>query len=455
MPPRCAATAPEHIGGRPGPTLICAGASTPGDHRCAAGRGGDTIGAVTTSTVPPAGRTAGAPGRAPRPALVRPRSGRLLAGVARGTAAHLRLDPIVVRVVFVGLAVTGIGVVAYALLWLTMPVAAADGGPDSVEPGLVPQRPSRRQLLGLALLAAVAVGAVSRLAAFGGTDVLLPLLLAGAGLAVIWRQFDSEPDLAHGNARWRLAAGVALGVGGVVLLLVTTDQLANARNGFTATVVILVGIALATAPLWRRLLDQRATERAAVIRSEERAAVAAHLHDSVLQTLALIQRHAEDPTVVGRLARSQERELRAWLYEPTVATGGTWAGLVARLVSEVEADHAVTVEPVVVGDLPVDEAVATLGQAAKEAVVNAAKHSGAGTVSLYSEVTAGSVTVYVRDRGTGFDPGSVPADRRGLRDSVIGRLTRLNGTATVRSAPGEGTEVELCLPRDDRAEAPA
>jgi signal transduction histidine kinase len=220
-------------------------------------------------------------------------------------------------------------------------------------------------------------------------------------------------------------------------------------------VVILVGIALATAPLWRRLLDQRAAERTAVIRSEERAAVAAHLHDSVMQTLALIQRHAEDPAVVGRLARSQERELRAWLYEPTVATGGTWAGLVARLVSEVEADHDVTVEPVVVGDLPVDEAVATLGQAAKEAVVNAAKHSGAASVSLYSEVTPSSVTVYVRDRGTGFDPDSVPPDRRGLRDSVIGRLTRLDGTATVRSAPGEGTEVELCLPRDDRAEAPA
>src|SRR3954454_6850373 len=313
----------------------------------------------------------------------------MLAGVAAGTAAHLRLDPFAVRVAYVVLAFLGVGVVAYALLWLTMPAgdpwAETDGGAEAG--AVVVDRPTRRHLIGLALLAAVAVGAVSRLASFGGTDVLLPLLLAGAGLAVIWRQFDSQSDLSHGNARWGLAGGIALGVGGVALLLVTTGQLANARNGFTATVVILVGITLATAPLWRRLLDQRAAERAAVIRSEERAAVAAHLHDSVLQTLALIQRHAEDPTVVGRLARSQERELRAWLYEPTVATGGTWAGLVARVVSEVEADHAVTVEPVVVGDLPVDEAVATLGQASKEAMVNAAKHSGAGSVSLYSEVT--------------------------------------------------------------------
>jgi signal transduction histidine kinase len=379
----------------------------------------------------------------------------LLAGVARGTATHLRLDPNVVRVVYAGLALTGVGVVAYALLWLMMPVAAAGGSIEDAHRAVVPQRPSRRQLLGLGLLAAVAFGTVDRLLSFGGTDVLVPLLLAGAGLAVIWRQFDSDPDLAQGVGRWGLAAGAVLSVAGVGLLLFSTGQLANARNGFTATVVILVGIALATAPLWRRLIDQRAAERAAVIRSEERAAVAAHLHDSVLQTLALIQRHAEDPQAVSRLARSQERELRAWLYEPTVVTGGTWAGLVARLVAEVEADHAVTVEQVVVGDLPVDDALATLGQAAKEAVVNAAKHSGAASVSLYSEVTAASVTVFVRDRGTGFDPAVVPDDRRGLRDSVIGRLTRLDGTATVRSAPGEGTEVELCLPRGERAEAPA
>jgi len=415
---------------------------------------------VTTSTAPTAGPP-GLPaeplpdGRLARPPLVRLHSGRLLAGVASGTASHLRLDPIAVRIVFVALAVTGIGVVAYALLWLTMPAASADGG--AADAGIVGQRPSRRQLIGLALLAFVAVGLVSRLATFGGSDVVLPLLLAGAGMALIWRQLDADPrqSLTSGVARWGLIGGVVLGVAGVVLLLATTGQLANARNGFTATVVILIGIALATAPLWRRLLDQRAEERNARIRSEERADVAAHLHDSVLQTLALIQRHAEDPTVVGRLARSQERELRAWLYDPTVATGGTWAGLVARLVAEVEADHAVTVDPVVVGDLPVDDAVATLGQATKEAVVNAAKHSGATSVSLYTEVTPTSVTAFVRDRGTGFDPASVPGDRRGLRDSVVGRLTRLDGTATVRSAPGEGTEVELCLPRGEQAEAPA
>jgi signal transduction histidine kinase len=367
----------------------------------------------------------------------------VLAGVATGTASHLRLDPLVVRVAFVVLAVAGIGVVVYGLLWLTMPVASdADGVP-------VPRVPlSRKQLLGLALLTVVAFVFVGQVSTWGGSDVLLPLVVVVVGLAVIWRQLDTDRTLAVRGVRWVLAGGIVLAAGGVVLLLATTGQLAAARNGFAATLVILLGVVLATAPVWRRLLDSRSAERAARIRSEERAAVAAHLHDSVLQTLALIQRHAEDPQAVSRLARGQERELRTWLYEPAVATGGTWAGLVAGMVAEVEADHALTVDPVVVGDTPVDDALAALGAATREALVNAAKHSGAASADLYTEVGADRVSVFVRDRGTGFDPAAVPTDRRGLRDSVSGRLVRLGGTAEIRSAPGEGTEVELVLPRE-------
>jgi signal transduction histidine kinase len=390
-----------------------------------------------TTTLPP-----GSALPAARPPLLRPRSGRLLGGVAAGTADHLRLDPLLVRVAFVLMSLTGIGVVAYALLWLTMRAA-----PAGSERPPRPASPSRRQLVGVVLLGLAAVTLTSRLSSWGRGDVVVPLLLAGAGLAVIWYQLDTERTLTRSTGRWGLVVGVLLGVGGVVLLLATTGQLVNARNGFAATLVVLVGIALATAPLWRRLLDSRAEERAARIRSEERAAVAAHLHDSVLQTLALVQRHAADPTQVARLARSQERELRSWLYAPQVATGGTWAGLVERLVAEVEADHVVTVDPVVVGDTAVDDAVAALGQATREAVVNAAKHSGAGEVALYTEVTPSALTVFVRDRGTGFDPARVPQDRRGLRDSVVGRLQRVGGTAVVHSNPGEGTEVELTLPR--------
>src|SRR4051794_26800150 len=411
---------------------------TPG----AGGRGrGATISSVTTTAI-------GAPprGTAPRPPLVRPRSGRLLAGVASGTAAHLRQDPLIVRVVFAVLATAGIGIVAYGLLWLTMPVAAPgeEPVPGTVQLGA---GTGRRQLVLLVVLGLAASAAIGQVLQTGGA-LVLPLILVAAGLAVVWRQLDADRTLAVPGVRWALAGGVVLAAGGVVLLLATTGQLANARNGFVATLVILIGVVLVTAPLWRRLLDSRAQERAGRIRSEERAAVAAHLHDSVLQTLALIQRHADEPQAVSRLARSQERELRAWLYDPKVVReGGTWAGLVAGMVADVESDHELTVDPVVVGDAPVDEALAALGAATREALVNAAKHSGATAADLYTEVTPERGSVFVRDRGAGFEPAAVPPDRRGLRDSVAGRLTRLGGTAEIRSAPGEGTEVELVLPR--------
>jgi len=372
----------------------------------------------------------------------------MLAGVAAGTAVHLRQDPLIVRVGFVVLATTGIGIVAYMLLWLTMPVAAP--GTELPDPSSTARadlsRP--RTVVGLVVLGVLGMVVVGQLGRWGVSDIVFPIILATGGLAVIWRQLDTDRTLALPAVRWALAGGVLLAAGGVVLLLATTGQLTAARNGFAATLVILIGVVLATAPLWRRLLDSRAVERTARIRSEERAAVAAHLHDSVLQTLALIQRHAEDPQSVSRLARSQERELRAWLYDPKVVReGGTWAGLVAGMVADVEGDHALLIDPVVVGDAPVDDELAALGAATREALVNAAKHSGATAADLYTEVSPERVSVFVRDRGAGFDPAAVPPDRRGLRDSVSGRLARLGGTAEVRSAPGEGTEVELVLPR--------
>ncbi|MGY2066810.1 ATP-binding protein [Blastococcus sp. SYSU DS0619] len=386
---------------------------------------------------------------AARPPLVRPRSGRLVAGVAAGTAAHLRQDPLIVRVAFVVLASFGIGVVLYALLWLTMSVAAPGEDPT---PGTVRLEHStgRGQLLTLVLLGIAAATVFGQLASLSSDSLAVPLVVVAVGLAVIWRQLDTDRTLSLPGVRWALAGGAALAAGGLVLLLATTGQLANARNGFAATLVILTGVVLATAPIWRRLLASRAEERSARVRSEERAAVAAHLHDSVLQTLALIQRHAEDAQAVSRLARGQERELRAWLYDPKVVReGGTWAGLVAQMVADVEADHDLQIEPVVVGDAPADEDIVALGAATREALVNAAKHSGATVADLYTEVTPDRVSVFVRDRGKGFDPGTVPDDRRGLRDSVSGRLARLGGTAVVRSAHGEGTEVELVLPRGE------
>jgi hypothetical protein len=178
----------------------------------------------------------------------------------------------------------------------------------------------------------------------------------------------------------------------------------------------------------------------------------------VLQTLALIQRQSSDSREVLRLARGQERELRTWLYGPAGYAGAagsrqaesTLSAALAAAAGEVEDTYAVKVEPVVVGDADMHPGLAALVAASKEAMVNSAKHSGETEVSMYAEVEGGTASVYVRDRGAGFDPNAVDADRRGLAESIRGRMDRHGGTATVRSAPGEGTEVELTMPIEQR-----
>lgn len=191
--------------------------------------------------------------------------------------------------------------------------------------------------------------------------------------------------------------------------------------------------------LWRDL-DAERHER---IRSQERAEVAAHIHDSVLHTLTLIQRNSADPREVQRLARSQERELRTWLYAPRADPDQTFAAAVQKIVGEVEDTHGVPIDVVCVGDCPLDERLAAVLQAAREAMVNAAKYAEAPSVSVYAEVEGDEIVLFVRDRGKGFDLEAMPLDRMGVRGSIIGRMERNGGTATVRTAPGEGTEVRL------------
>ena len=219
-----------------------------------------------------------------------------------------------------------------------------------------------------------------------------------------------------------------------------------ARAGLLSTVVVVVGLALLSSPWWFALTADLREERRRRIRSQERAEVAAHLHDSVLQTLALIQRAAGSPEEVARLARSQERELRGWLYGSR-AGEGTLSAALASIAEDVEQAHRVPVEVVAVGDAALDERLSALVAATREAVVNAARHAGAPVVDVYAEVEPALVSVFVRDRGAGFDPAAVPADRHGLAGSVVGRMERHGGSARVRSAPGAGTEVQLELPR--------
>jgi signal transduction histidine kinase len=276
-------------------------------------------------------------------------------------------------------------------------------------------------------------------------------VIAAAGGALIWRQAQAAPEARAQRARVprnalnRAGVGAALVVGGALLFLSLNDSLSAARDVILPVTVILIAVAIILAPWWIRMVRGLTAERAARIRSQERADVAAHLHDSVLQTLALLQKRADDPREVAALARRQERELRAWLNDNRPMGTETLAGALEAAAADVENDHHVPIEVVTVGDGPLDERAAALVAATREALVNASKFAGPEPIALYAEVEDGRAEVFVRDRGPGFEPDAVPADRRGVRESIVARMERHGGRATVHSSPGNGTEVELVM----------
>jgi signal transduction histidine kinase/phage shock protein PspC (stress-responsive transcriptional regulator) len=422
------------------------------------------------------------------PRYRRRRDDRLVAGVAGGLADHLGLDPLKVRIAFAVLAgFGGFGLVLYGGYWLFVPQA---GSTDHRTPaGLraanrlgLRSMPGRvfdeQQPIQLIALLALALGAVllGQRAGLGAPGILLwPALAVGAGLALLWRQADeadaaragtagvggdlTDPTRAGGPAvgptRARRVFGLARFVGGTALVglglasfLLFSSDAASAARGLSGGAIVVVGAALIAGPWLLRVWQSLSAEREERIRSQAHADLAAHLHDSVLQTLALIQRQAHDPRAVVRLARGQERDLRTFLYAERPGPDGedSVAEALRKVCAEVEESAGVPVELVTVGDGPVDEARGALVAAAREAMVNAAKHAGSARVDVYAEVDAAGVSVFVRDRGVGFDPATVPADRAGIRDSILGRMIRHGGRAEVRSAPGTGTEVELRLP---------
>lgn len=401
---------------------------------------------------------------------------RLLGGVASGLGQHLGVRTVYVRVAFLICASFGFGVAAYAALWLVLPT---DGHLEHASPGIEAasrqgKRPSRTRRLQeagpMVALGAVGLGVVVLArSVLGGSVLFWPLLLGLAGLAVLWRQADEAQ-----RERWidssgrvdfvravvgsggvasytRIAAGVGLLVSALVLFAVQTVQNGGSGQfGVAGEVVVagalgVAGLALMVGPWLFRLTGDLSEERAARVRSQERADMAAHLHDSVLQTLALIQRHAGDSRQVATLARAQERDLRSWLYGEQPLSDTTVAGALRAAAAEVEDTHGVPVEVVDVGDAPMSERIRPLVLAAREAMVNAALHSGAAQVDVYVECAGGSTEVFVRDRGRGFHERDVPPDRLGVRNSIRDRMARHGGTATIRTAPGEGTEVRLSI----------
>ena len=405
-----------------------------------------------TDTLPPPAAARPAP---VRPALVRPVQGRRLGGVAAGLAAHTGVPVQRVRTVLVASALlAGLGVALYAVWWFLVP---EEGRPAD---GTVRSDPSawvlahRDTLVGVALV--VGVGLVPAAHWLDGSSRLaVPLLVVGAGLVLAWSQLDAtrrrrllEETGGGRAAAARVGAGVSLVVVGVVLFLAVGGDVTGFWQSSLAGLAVLVGVGIVLAPWAIRLWQDLGAERAALAREQERAELAAHVHDSVLQTLALIQKRSADAGEVARLARMQERDLRRWLYGDHGTAAGTLGAALRAAAAEVEDACGATVEVVLVGDLdslPLGKASSALAQASREALLNAGRHAG-GTVSLYAEAVGGGLEVFVRDRGPGFDLDAVPHDRLGVRESIVGRMHRAGGSATVRRPADGGTEVALRMP---------
>jgi signal transduction histidine kinase len=409
----------------------------------------------------------------PRPRATRVADGAWLGGVSTGLARHLGWPVLVIRIAFVALMTFQfIGVLAYGALWLLMPpeaVAKAPGLESAARANMRDgARPRRRVDWGM-LLALTALGAgllwIVQSSGLGiSSQLFWPVAFACAGAALVWRQADSAQQ-----RRWRAEAGgkvwlapfiarggwpalvrviVGLGLVGAAfgIIIAQQGQVGQLPEVLAMTTLALAGLGIVLAPWLYRSRTALNQARADKVRADARADMAAHLHDSVLQTLALIQRQADDPKAVQQLARRQERELRTWLYGEEPQTETLKAALTG-VAAEVEDERGIPIEVVLVGDCETSDSIQALVRAAREAMVNAAKHSGADKIDVYAEVDEERVEVFVRDRGRGFDLDGVADDRMGVKGSIVNRMARHGGTATVRSRPGEGTEVRLEIMR--------
>jgi signal transduction histidine kinase/phage shock protein PspC (stress-responsive transcriptional regulator) len=408
-----------------------------------------------------------------RPRAARVAEGAWLGGVCTGLARHLGWPLIAVRVAFVALATFQfIGVIAYGALWLLLPPEStikAPGLDSASRAGMRDQSKPKRRIDWGMLLALIALGVgllwIMQNTGWGVSSQLFwPVAFACAGAALVWRQADSAQQ-----KRWREEAGgkawlapfvarggwpslvrviVGLGLVGAAfgIVLAQRGQISQLPDVMAMTMLALAGVAIVLAPWLHRSRTALNQARAERVRADARADMAAHLHDSVLQTLAMIQRQADDPKAVQQLARRQERELRNWLYGDELHEATLKAALTAA-AAEIEDERGVPVELVTVGDCDTSEPIQALVRAAREAMVNAAKHSEADKIDVYAEVDEDSVEVFVRDRGKGFDVDAVAQDRLGVKGSIIDRMGRHGGTATIRSATGDGTEVRLEIKR--------
>ncbi len=376
------------------------------------------------------------------------RDDRILGGACAALAAELGVGPLAVRLAFVVLVLAGgWGLVFYGLTWAFL----AWAGPSEADARRYVPEPKGASLqhryIALSLIVAGLIMSLRTLG-FGFVDeIVFPVGFVLTGVLIAWNRQKTEGGV---SAAVRISAGVLVAAGGMIgVAALNVDSWAAARL-LVIMVVVLLGLSLVVGPSVARIgveLDQERQER---VRADERALVAAHLHDSVLQTLTLIQKHSDDPKRMAQLARRQERELRTWLYEPTPEHPGSirLGPALEEVADAVEHDHQVRVEVVSVGDtVDLDpSSIEDLVSATREAITNAAKHARVDRVDVYAEHRPNSIEVFIRDAGIGFDPDDVADDRHGIRQSIKARMERHGGRATIFSEPGQGTEVELYLP---------
>jgi signal transduction histidine kinase len=399
---------------------------------------------------------------------------RQLGGVAAGVARRLGRDVTVIRILFVIFGLIGFGLVPYFACWLLI---RADGEDDTIAARALGDRRTVALAVAVGSVVVLAMIVVSWLGITWFNSFSWAYVIGAASLVAVARHgspaeqetlrrlaaplLSTERSERRGRVLARAGAAVALFAAGLALLLYNSHPVGTQVRSLSGVVLVVAAIVVLLVPWWARVARDLVTERQVHARDEERLEMAARLHDSVLQTLALIQRRADNPQQVVQLARAQERELRGWLFGGAVpgafdAEVTNLAAGVQRLAEEVESRHGVPVEVVTVGDAPLDKQLAALLEATREAAVNAAKWSGAPMISVFAEADADTVSAYVRDRGRGFDPAAVPPDRKGLSESITARMTRHGGSARIRSAPGEGAEVTLVMPRVERqSRAPA
>lgn len=385
------------------------------------------------------------------------RRDRMIAGVGAGIAQELGVEAVWVRLAFVALlSAGGWGALLYVALWGWMSWHAYREAGTSATAAGTARTPKGRskgeRLLGFGAITLGLFILFRQLLGLPG-QVVWPLGLLGVGLTLLWQRFgDRQPgqSLREPVEAARIVIGVVLVVLALALLGGRVADSPRTSAGLIVGLALGIGLLALSAPWWWRLLADLDAERAARIRSEERAEIAAHIHDSVLQTLSLIQRHGDDPQTMLSLARRQERELRNWLDPDRASrTGESLRGQLDQIVGDVEELHGLIIDVVVVGDCLIDNAVDALLGAIREAAVNAAKHAEVQRLDVYVEIGNDRIEAFVRDSGVGFDRAEMAGDRRGIRESIEQRMARVGGTAQIHTAPGSGTEVELSLPLGD------